>query len=139
MTIPSSAYQITVDSSGNLGTYNIASGAEISYFTSVGNLVISGNYLGDNYEINGGYRFWGNDSNGVVMFLGADAYSGYGDQILDFGVNTNQQTNSGGLPSPTASYGGGLFRFDLRSNPNICNSQSAYTYASPSYKRNRPS
>ncbi len=54
MTIPSSAYQITVDSSGNLGTYNIASGAEISYFTSVGNLVISGSMSASSYNLTAG-------------------------------------------------------------------------------------
>jgi hypothetical protein len=83
-----------------------------------GNITSGGNYLGDNYQINGGYRFWGNDSSGIVMFLGADDYSGFGNQILDFGVNVDQQANSGGLPSPTGSYGGGLFRFDLRSGNN---------------------
>ena len=54
MTIPSSAYQITVDSSGNLGTYDIASGAEISYFTSVGNLVISGSMSASSYNLTAG-------------------------------------------------------------------------------------
>ncbi len=108
-------------------TWFLKGGVNNSTFLSVsglgnasiaGNITSGGNYLGDNYQINGGYRFWGNDSSGIVMFLGADDFSSSGNQILDFGVNVDQQTNTGGLPSPTGSYGGGLFRFDLRSgNP----------------------
>ncbi len=88
----------------------------------------SGNTLGNNYQINGGYRFWGKDTNGVVMFYGADSYSSHGNQIMDFGVNVTQQANSGGLPSPTATYGGGLFRYDLRTgNPSALVSLASAT------------
>ena len=68
------------------------------------------------WAMGGGARFWTTDSNGLVFFMGADTYSTYGDQISDIGLNVTQQDHSGGLPAPNSAYGGGLFRFDLRSN-----------------------
>ena len=90
--------------------------------------IFNGGTIGNNYQINGGYRFWGNDTNGVVMFYGADSYPSYGNQIMEFGVNVTQQANSGGLPSPTATYGGGLLRYDLRTgNPSTLVSLASAT------------
>jgi hypothetical protein len=54
-------------------------------------------------------------SEGVVSFFGNEGTT----PIIDVGTNVNQQNaNSNGLPAPNTSYGGGLFRLDLRTgNP----------------------
>jgi hypothetical protein len=54
MTIPSSAYQIDVDGSGNLGIFDLSSGSELAYFTSSGGLSVSGEISGGSYNLSGG-------------------------------------------------------------------------------------
>lgn len=79
-----------------------------------GNMTIVGS---KGIELNNGAfgnYFWV-DSEGVVMFFGNE----YSTPILDVGTNVTQQNaNSNGLPAPNTSYGGGLFRFDLRTSGN---------------------
>ena len=48
MTIPNSAFSITVDSNGNLGFYNLSSGSEIAYLTP------SGQFNSDSYNLSAG-------------------------------------------------------------------------------------
>jgi len=83
-------------------------------FTGSGNMTIAGN---KGVELNNGAYgnyFWVY-SEGVVGFFGNE----YTTPIIDVGTNVTQQNeNSNGLPAPNTSYGGGLFRLDLRTgNP----------------------
>ncbi len=105
MTIPSSAYQITVDSSGNLGTYDIASGAEISYFTSVGNLVISGSMSASSYNLTAGTGIGISgltiSNTGIISASGGNGITVSGTNPLSIAMSGSY---SGDLAITTSSY-----------------------------------
>lgn len=70
--------------------------------------------------------YWSASGGGnVYAFKGPDDYGPYGNLIFDDGINVPQQTNIG-LPPPTSSYPGVIFRYDLRAgNPSSLPTLSA--------------
>jgi len=100
------------DSGG--GTYSLIQSAHNTFDDGGGNMTIVGN---EGIQLNSGAYgnyFWVY-SEGVVGFFGNEGTT----PIIDVGTNVNQQNaNSNVLPQPNTSYGGGLFRLDLRTgNP----------------------
>ena len=113
-------YPLTITTSGAVYTSGTTNNTTTSNTNPVprntlddgsGDEIITGNQ-GIKLDNNSYANYFWLQSEGVVAFFGNE----YSTPIIDVGVNVTQQTaNSNGLPSPNTSYGGGLFRFDLRS------------------------